>query len=107
VACEGFGEEGGRLLDAEGWGMLGFKKEGFYSIFFKLNRFGSVFSVSSLSNRNRTEPVSFFKILIGLIGFFYSSVFSVNFFSGFLSLIGFSVFFSPLISNLLYQTIEH
>jgi hypothetical protein len=77
VACEGFGEEGGRLLDAEGWGMLGFKKEGFYSIFFKLNRFGSVFSVSSLSNRNRTEPVSFFKILIG---FFYSSVFSVIFF---------------------------
>jgi hypothetical protein len=76
VACEGFGEEGGRLLDAEGWGMLGFKKEGFYSIFFKLNRFGSVFSVSSLSNRTGR----FFKILIGLIGFFYSSVFSVIFF---------------------------
>ena len=33
-------------------------------------RFGSVFSVSGLSNRNRTEPVGFLKILIGLIGFF-------------------------------------
>jgi hypothetical protein len=33
-----------------------------------------------LKNRNRTEPVDFFKILIGLIGFFFGSVFSVIFF---------------------------
>ena len=37
-------------MDAEGWGMLGLKKEGFYSIFFKTEpvRFGSVFSVFCL-----------------------------------------------------------
>jgi hypothetical protein len=34
-----------------------------------------------------TEPVVFFKILTGLIGFFHGYVFS-----GFLGLIGFSVF---------------
>jgi hypothetical protein len=34
-----------------------------------------------LKNRNRTEPVGFFKILIGLIGFFFGSVFSVIFFT--------------------------
>jgi hypothetical protein len=56
VACEGFGEEGGRLLDAEGWGMLGFKKEGFYSIFFKLNRFGSVRFIRFFAYKTETEP---------------------------------------------------
>jgi hypothetical protein len=40
----------------------------------------------------KTKPVSFFKILIG---FFHGSVFSVIFFSGFLGLIDFLVFFSP------------
>jgi hypothetical protein len=40
--------KGGGCVDAEGWGMLGLKKEGFYSIFFKLNRFGSVFLVFCL-----------------------------------------------------------
>jgi len=44
--------------------------------------FGSIFSVwlgfflvPGLKNRNRTEPVGFFKILIGLIGFFLGLVF--------------------------------
>jgi len=36
-------------------------------------RFG--FSGSRLKNQNRTEPVGFFKILIGLIDFFYRSNF--------------------------------
>jgi len=51
----------------------------FFSGFFSV-RFGSVFPVPGLKNRNRTEPVGFFKILIGLIGFFFGSVFSVIFF---------------------------
>jgi hypothetical protein len=38
---------------------------GFFPVFFG---FGSVFPVPGL--KNRTEPVGFFKILIGLIGFF-------------------------------------
>jgi len=40
---------------------------GFGSVFF---RFGLVFPVPGLKNQNRIEPVGFFKILIGLIGFF-------------------------------------
>jgi len=47
------------------WFWLGLDR--FFSGFF---RFGSVFPVPGLKNRNRTEPVGFFKILIGLIGFF-------------------------------------
>jgi hypothetical protein len=67
--------------------------EGAFIVFFlKLNRFGSIFSVSGLSNQNRTESVSFLKILIGLIGFFSRFDFFGYFFSGFLGLIGFSVF---------------
>jgi hypothetical protein len=62
---------------------------GFLSGFF---RFGSVFPVPGLKNRNRTEPVGFFKILIGLFGFFSRFGFFGYFFSGFLGLIGFSVF---------------
>ena len=54
-------------------------------------RFGSVQSVLDFENRNRTEPEIFCDFLISLIGFFHGSVFSV-FFSGFLGLIGFSVF---------------
>jgi hypothetical protein len=42
--------------------------------------------------KTKTEPVGFFKILIG---FFHGSIFSIIF-SGFLGLIGFSVFFLPL-----------
>ena len=57
-----------------------------FSVFF---RFGSVFPVPGLKNRNRTEPVGFFKILIG---FFLRFGFFGYFFSGFLGLIGFSVF---------------
>jgi hypothetical protein len=60
----------------------------FFSGFF----FGSVFPVPGLKNRNRTKPVGFFKILIGLIGFFFRFGFFGYFFSGFLGLIGFSVF---------------
>jgi len=57
---------------------------GFFPVFF---RFGSVFPVPGLKNQNRTKPVGFFKILIGLrFGFFG------YFFFGFLGLIGFSVF---------------
>jgi hypothetical protein len=54
---------------------------GFFGLarFFSV-RFGSVFPVPGLINRNRTEPVGFFKILIGLFGFFHGSVFSVIFF---------------------------
>jgi hypothetical protein len=54
--------------------------------------FGSVFPVPGLKNQNRTEPVGFFKILIGLIGFFLQFGFFGYFFSGFLGLIGFLVF---------------
>jgi len=44
----------------------------FGSVFFRFFFwFGSVFPVPGLKNRNRTEPVGFFKILIGLIGFFF------------------------------------
>jgi hypothetical protein len=51
--------------------------------------FGSVFPVPGLKNQNRTEPVGFFKILIGLIGFFLQFGFFGYFFSSFL---GFSIF---------------
>jgi len=66
------------------------------SVFFGLARFFSGFL--SVSVRffwffvYKTEPAGFFKNLIGLIGFFFGSVFSVIFFSGFLGLIGFPVF---------------
>jgi hypothetical protein len=70
----------------------------FFSGFF-LVRFGSVFLVPGLKNQNRTEPVGFFKILIGLIGFFLRFGFFGYFFSGFLGLIGFSVFLNAPIWN--------
>jgi len=61
--------------------------------------FGSVFC---LWNRNRTEPAGFFKNLIGLIGFFFGSVFSVIFFPVFSI---FRFFYSPLnISTLIVRT---
>ena len=72
--------------------------------FFRFFRFGSVFPVPGLKNRNRTEPVGFFKILIGLIGFFLRFGFFGYFFSGFLGLIGFSVFLTPLIYIYIYIT---
>jgi len=74
----------------------------FYSIFFiEPVRFGSVFSVSGLPNRNRIEPAGFLKILIGLIGFFSRFGFFGYFFSGFLGLIGFSVFLLTPIEKVL------
>ena len=60
-----------------------------------LNRTGSVRlgqSVFSVQNRNRTEPDFFSIFLIGLIGFFFRFGFLGYFFSGFLGLIGYSVF---------------
>jgi hypothetical protein len=48
---------------------------------------------------NRTKPAGFFKIIIGLIGVFFG-----YFFSSFLSLIGFSVFFSPLLKIYYFTT---
>jgi hypothetical protein len=48
--------KGGGCVDAEGWGMLGLKKEGFYSIFFKLNRFGSVRFFRFFTYKTKTEP---------------------------------------------------
>jgi hypothetical protein len=57
-----------------------------FSGFFRF-RFGSVFPVPGL--KNRTEPVGFFKILIG---FFSRFGFFGYFFPVFVGLIGFSVF---------------
>jgi hypothetical protein len=65
----------------------------FFPIFFVWVRFGSVFWFQAY--KTSTEPVRFFKILIGLIGFFHGSVI---FFSGFLDLIGFLVFLLTPIS---------
>jgi uncharacterized membrane protein YeaQ/YmgE (transglycosylase-associated protein family) len=65
-------------------------------------RFGSVQSVSDFGNRNRTEPGFFLTILIGLIGFFFGSVFSVNFFSVFSVYSVFRFFCTPLSSTLLF-----
>jgi hypothetical protein len=53
--------------------------------------FGSVRFFRFLVYKTETEPAGFFKILIGLIGFFFRFDF-FGFFSGFLGLIGFSVF---------------
>ena len=68
----------------------------FFPVFSVRVRFGSFFSVPSLKNRNRTEPVGFFKILIGLIGFFHGSVFSVIFFFRFSRFNRFFDFFKHL-----------
>jgi hypothetical protein len=64
----------------------------FGSVFFRFFvGFGSVrfFWFLVYKTETETEPAGFFKNLIGLIGFFFGSVFSVIFFSGFL---GFLVF---------------
>jgi len=60
---------------------------------------GSVRFIRFQAYKTKTKPVSFFKILIGLIGFFHGSVFSV-FFSGFLDLISFLIFFTHFYSKL-------
>jgi len=77
-----------------------FRFDSFWLVFF---RFGSVFfrfgfcSVFSFkAYKTETEPVGFFKILIGSIGFFSRFGFFGYFFSGFLGLIGFSVFLLTL-----------
>jgi len=63
-----------------------------------LNRFGSVRVNRFLhyKTENRTEPRFFLTILIGLIGFFFGSVFSVNFFSVFSVYSVFWFFCTPL-----------
>ena len=63
-----------------------------------LNRFGSVRVNRFLhyKTENRTEPRFFLTILIGLIGFFFGSVFSVNFFSVFSVYSVFRFFCTPL-----------
>jgi len=76
----------------------------FFSGFFSV-RFGLVFPVPGLKNRNRTEPVGFFKILIGLIGFFLRFGFFGYFFSGFLGLIVFSVFLNTPTLYLFMRTV--
>jgi len=43
-------------VDAEGWGMLGLKKEGFIVFFLKLNRFGSVRFFRFFAYKTETEP---------------------------------------------------
>jgi hypothetical protein len=98
-----------------------FKPTSFGSVFWKktssnqfgsdLTRFGSVFPVwlgffrgffNSVrffrfqAYKNETEPVGFFKILIG---FFSQFVFFGYFFSDFLNLINFQFFYSPLFSR--------
>jgi len=89
-----------------------FKPTGFGSVFRTKtgsNWFGLVFSVwlglarffQFQAYKTETEPAGFFKILIGLIIFFHSSVLSVIFFC-FLGLIGFSVFlFTPKYDTLI------
>jgi hypothetical protein len=47
----------------------------FFPVFLVYVRFGSVFRFQAY--KTETKPVGFFKILIGLINFCYSSVFSV------------------------------
>jgi hypothetical protein len=69
---------------------LGFSGFGLVFLVLARFRFGSV---RFFTYKTETEPAGFFKILIG---FFFDSVFSI-FFSSFLALIGFSIFFSPLI----------
>jgi hypothetical protein len=64
---------------------------GFLSSFFRI---GFGFFSSRFKNRKQTELVGFFKILIGLIGFFSQFGFFGYLFSSFLGLISFLVFFN-------------
>jgi hypothetical protein len=52
---------------------------GFLSVSVRFGFFGFLL-IKPKPNRTRTEPAGFFKNLIGLIGFFFGSVFSVIFF---------------------------
>jgi hypothetical protein len=87
-------EGGGGYVNCNLLGLMG-RKRFFIS---KPNRFGSVRVVrfKHYKTGNRTEPDIFLNILIGLIGFYFRFGFFGYFFSSFLGLIGFSVFFSPL-----------
>ena len=55
--------------------------------------------ITKPKTENRTEPRFFLTILIGLIGFFFGSVFSVNFFSVFSVYSVFWFFCTPLIGG--------
>jgi hypothetical protein len=79
-----------------GFGLVFSVSLGFGSVFSGLARFGLVFQFQTY--KTETEPVGFFK---NLIGFFHGSVFSVIFFN-FLNLIDFSVFFLPSKKNTIF-----
>ena len=85
---------------------LGFS--GFGSVFSVLARFfvgfGSVRFFWFFAYKTGTEPAGFFKNLIGLIGFFFRFGFFGYFFFSFLGLIGFPVFFSPLVYIQIYES---
>jgi hypothetical protein len=69
--------------------------------------FGSFCSVRFQTCKTGTEPVGFFKILIGLIGFFFTIWSFQLFFSGFLGLIGFLVFLlTPILYNSYFLFID-
>jgi len=87
---------------------------GFGSVFVGLARFFSGFFFVSVwfgtvrffwffAYKTETEPAGFFKILIGLIDFFFRFSFFSFFFSGFLNLINFSVFFLTPTINMLWE----
>jgi hypothetical protein len=66
------------------WFWLGFfGLARFFPVFCRF-RFGSIRFFRFFAYKTETEPAGFFKNLIGLIGFFFGSVFLVIFFSVFL-----------------------
>ena len=75
----------------DGFGLFFLVWLGFGSVFFRF-RFGSVRFFQFQAYKTKTEPVGFFKILIGLIGFYSRFDFFGYFFSSFLGLFGFLIF---------------
>jgi len=84
---------------------LGFCRFGsvFFRFFFVSVRFGTVRFFWFFAYKTETEPAGFFKILIGLIDFFFQFSFFSFFFSDFLNLINFSVFFLTPTINMLRE----
>jgi len=75
----------------------------FSGFFFVSVRFGTVRFFWFFAYKTETEPAGFFKILIGLIDFFFQFSFFSFFFSDFLNLINFSVFFLTPTINMLRE----
>jgi len=78
----GKGEKGVERLWGLGYLVLGLEFS-FYTFFFRFNETGSVWSGSIDLSFFKPEPNQtgqFFYFLIGLFGFFFGSVFSLNFF---------------------------